>query len=319
MDIRLKQLSYSSKMLLASCPRKYQLTKYNVGLQIEEDSDSQVTLAFGTVVGLGIQLVFQRLQRHEILLQMFLAWPPELGINTTSTKHKKSFFLAIVAVDKILTMRNSGLLKDYELLIYEGKPATELSFRVDLGDGFSDRGFLDMVLKHRDTGELLCVEIKTDSAKYKVHEAKYGNSSQALGYSIILDRISPGTSTYKVLYIIYFTELMEYELHEFIKSPLAKAEWIQNAILATQIVSLYDSAKVFPKHGQNCLAWNKPCRYYGVCNLSDAILLKNITEAETAAIEQENKEKYQIQLNINELIDGQLETLDKLNDLNDFL
>lgn len=309
MDIRLKQLSYSSRMLLASCPRKYQLTKYNVALNIEEDENSRITLAFGTVVGLGVQLVFQGMQRDAIIIQMFLAWPHELGLFATSTKHKKSFFLAVIAIDKMLAMRANGLLKDYELLIWEGKPATELSFRVDLGDGFSDRGFLDMVLKHKETGEILCVEIKTDSAKYKVHEAKYGNSPQALGYSIVLDRVSPGTSSYKVLYIIYFSELLEYELHEFIKSPLAKAEWIQNAIVATKIVNLYESAGVFPKHGQSCLSWNRPCKYYGVCNLSDSILLKPITEAETALIISENEENYQLQFNINTIIDTQLDML----------
>jgi len=297
-------------MLLASCPRKYQLTKYNVSLQIDDDENSKVTLAFGTVVGLGVQLVFQDKPRHYIIMQMFLAWPPDLGLMTVSTKHKKSFFLAVVAVDKMIAMRSAGLLSDYELLTWQGKPATELSFHVDLGDGFSERGFLDMVLKHKETGSVLCVEIKTDSSKYKVHEAKYGNSPQSLGYSIVLDQISPGTSSYDVLYIVYFSELLEYELHRFTKSPLAKAEWLQNAIMATQIVKLYDSAGTFPKHGQNCLAWNKPCRYYGVCNLSDSILLNTITEAEVAQIVKENKEKYQIQLHINDVITGQLNLLE---------
>lgn len=312
MDIRLKQLSYSSKMLLSSCPRKYQLTKYNVGISVEEDTDSKITLAFGTVVGLGIQLVFQNLPREQIVIAMLAAWPVELEVFGESTKHKKSLVLAIIAIDKMVQMRSTGLLADYELLYWEDKPAIELSFRVDLGNGFSDRGFLDMVLAHKITGEILCVEIKTDSSKYKVHEAKYGNSPQALGYSVVLDHIYPGISSYSVLYIVYFCELLEYELFQFKKSPLAKAEWIQNAILATQLVQLYDRAGTFPKHGQSCLSWNRPCRYYGVCNLSDSLLLKNITEAEVAEIEKENEEKYQIQLRLSDIIESQITNLEEL-------
>lgn len=290
-----------------SCPRKYQLTKHDVGMRNEEDLDGKITLAFGTVVGLGIQKVFEGYERKAVIWEMFMAW--ELDLCVTSSKHKKSFFLAIVAMDKILAMRASGFLKDYHVLQYEGKPATELSFLVSFPNDFNERGFLDMVLEHNETGEILCVEIKTDSSKYTPHEAKYANSPQALGYSIVLDTVKPGLTDYKVLYLVYRCELMDYNVLQFAKSDLAKAEWIQTALVKIRILELYEQAGTFPKHGQNCLAWNRPCRYYGICNLSDHLLLKPITKVREEEIQAENKEKYQIQLTIADLIDSQLKRI----------
>lgn len=289
-------------MLLDSCPRKYQLTKYEVGMKAEEDMDSRITLAFGTVVGLGIQKVFEGFSRRDTIFEMFLAW--ELPLCVTSSKHKKSFFLAIAAIDKIIAMRASGFLKEYIFV------DAELSFLVSFPDGFNERGFLDLVLEHSETGEILCVEIKTDSSKYAVHEAKYSNSPQALGYSIVLDTVQPGITSYKVLYLVYMSELMDYNVFQFAKSDLAKAEWIQTALVKIEILKLYERNQAFPKHGQNCLAWNRPCRFYGVCNLSDPLLLKPITKAQEEKIAAENNEKYRIQISIENLIEAQLNRIE---------
>ncbi len=304
-DMRLKQLSYSSRQLLNSCPRKYQLRKLDASFQIEEDMNQKITFEFGKLVGLGIQLVFMDHSREDIFLTCFSYYP--LDINFVSSKHKKSFYLALIAIDKFISMRQAGFLQDLVILSYNGQPAAELSFLIDFNEGFAERGFLDLVLEHKITGEVFCVEIKTDSSKAPIHEAKYQNSGQALGYSVLLDYIRPGLVSYNVLYLIYLTEKFEYQVFQFTKTIVQKAEWLGSIMIDIDKIKLYERAKLWPKNGASCFAYFQPCKYFNMCQLSDQLLIKPLTEARKQEILKDNEETYTIKASLNELLDTQLE------------
>jgi hypothetical protein len=303
-DIRLKQLSYSSRLLLDSCPRKYQLKKLGADIEYQDTQDELITFEFGKLVGYGIQLVFMGISRENIFLACFEFWILEL--NTESTRHKKSFWYALIAIDKFIGMRQQGFLADYDILYYNSQPAAELSFLVDFGDGFNERGFLDLVLEHRLTGEVITVELKTDSSKVPIHEAKYQNSTQPLGYSVLLDHIKPGLNSYTVLYIIYLSEKFEYQAFQFTKSIKQKAEWLNSIVMDIERIKLYSSYNFWPKHGQSCLAWNKPCKYFNRCHMSDKLLLRPITKQQELEVLKDNEETYTIKTTARELITGQL-------------
>jgi len=304
MDIRLKQLSYSSRLLLNSCPRKYQLKKLGADIEYQDTQDDLITFEFGKLVGYGIQLAFQDISRENIILACFEFWSMEL--NVESSKHKKSFWYALIAIDKFIGMRDQGFLEDYTILYYNSQPAAELSFLVDFEEGFAERGFLDLVLEHRLTGEVITVEIKTDSSKVPIHEAKYQNSTQPLGYSVLLDHIKPGLNSYTVLYIIYLSEKFEYQTFQFTKSIKQKAEWLSSIVLDIERLKLYDSHNFWPKQGQSCIAWNRPCKYFNRCHMSDKLLLRPITKQQELDIIKDNEETYTIKTTIKELITGQL-------------
>ena len=129
MDPRLKYLSYSSILKLHSCPRNYELYKRN---SKEEDTDtdgfSNITFAFGHIVGEGIQYVLEGRSENETIFKMFMGWHADL--EARNEKQVKSIYHAIAAVQKFIAMRELGLLRDYELVYYQGKPATELSFKI---------------------------------------------------------------------------------------------------------------------------------------------------------------------------------------------
>ena len=303
-DIRLKQLSYSSRLLLDSCPRKFQLRKLGAEIAYQDTQDDLVTFEFGKLVGYGIQLAFQDISRENILLACFEFWSMELNIE--STKHKKSFWYALIAIDKFIGMREQGFLAEYDILYYNGVPAAELSFLVDFGDGFNERGFLDLVLEHRLTKEVITVEIKTDSAKAPIHEAKYQNSTQPLGYSVLLDHIKPGLNSYTVLYLIYLSEKFEYQAFQFTKTIKQKAEWLNSIVMDIERIKLYSAANFWPKHGQSCFSYYKPCKYFNRCQMSDKLLLRPVTKQQEAAILKDNEDTYTIKTTIKELIIGQL-------------
>lgn len=255
-----------------------------------------VTFAFGHIVGSGIQDVLSGLSESEVIWRMYLAWHADL--EDSHEKKLKSFYYAVYAVQKFISMREAGLLQGYELVSYNGVPACELSFRITFPDGFKYRGYVDAVLKHRETGKVLVLELKTTGMKY-VKAATYKNSAQAIGYSIVLDAIFPTLSSYEVLYLVYMTTQMEYEIMPFTKSYLQRALWIRELVLDVELIKMYDAAGVFPMHGESCLAWGRECNYFGTCTLSTEHLV-------TAPPEVPREESFQIELTLADLIHSQL-------------
>jgi len=295
MDHRLKRMSYSSSLLLHSCPRKYQLYKLNSQAEAVDDGGwSSVTFAFGTTVGVGVQEVMLGTPIEEVIWKMFLAWDADL--EGRDSKRNKNFYKAVAAVQKFVAVGKNGLLKDYELVHYNDKPAVELSFCIRFPDGFIYRGFVDAVLRHKYTGEIMVLECKTNS-KDILNPAEYKNSSQAIGYSIVLDALFSDLSSYKVLYLIYKTKSMEYEAMSFVKSYLQRALWIQELLLDVEMIKMYENVQVYPMHGESCFHFYRECEYLNLCQLS--------TEHLTTPEPEENPEEFQINISIADLISAQ--------------
>lgn len=303
MDIRLKQISYSSLLTLHSCPRKYQL--YKLGATPDyleaEDTPKSVTFAFGHAVGVGVQSTLQNKSKEEVLWDMFLAWDADLL--AADDKRSKSFFEATIAIEQFISIRHS-LLGEYDLVVYEGKDAVELSFIIHCPDGYKYRGFVDAVLQHRTTGEVLVLEVKTTGSR-SVDVAQYKNSAQAIGYSIVLDHIFPGLSSYKVQYLPYLTKTREFLSMPFNKSSSQRAEWIRDLLLDINIISAYDEADLYPMRGESCFNYYRQCEYFGSCTLSTKYNTKELTPEIELAIVEDNK-KYQVHVTIEELIAAQL-------------
>lgn len=305
MDKRLKQISYSSRSSLTKCPRRYQLTKLGVASNQYEDTNSEITSDFGHAVGLGIQLVWQGAEIDEIIWKLFLAWNTPILID--STKHTKSLWYAIHAVKKFIDLREAGFLADWELFYWQGKPAVELSYLIDLGDDYNDRGFIDIVVKNKRDGKVMVIECKTSSSK-SITQADFGNSTQSLGYAVLLDYIMPGLNSFEVLYLIYKTEAQEWINIPMFKSALLKAEWIQTVVLTRKILELYEEFNYFPREGSACKSMFGECKYYGICNLSDALLIKPMSKSQEATLNKELSQ-YQIKLKLTDIISNQLNLL----------
>lgn len=303
MDLRLKQLSYSSLLTLHSCPRRYQLKKLECSPEQEVDYDSSVTFAFGHVVGLGIQNALQGKSEDQIIWESFLLWEP--AIFDLNPKQMKSFWLAIAAIQKFLHLTSyAGYLEDWELVYHEGLPAVELAFIVSTPEGFQYRGFVDAVLRHRTSGEVMVLECKTTAAR--LNPATYKNSAQAIGYSIVLDHLFPSLSSYKVLYLIYKTKELEYEQMEFHKSYLQRALWIQELLLDIKTIQLYEETGVYPMRGESCYNFYRECEFFNLCTLSNEALTSPLTAEGTAKIHADNNERYPIKLSLQDLIAAQL-------------
>lgn len=301
-DPRIKLLSYSSLLTLHSCPRKFELYKLKA-TQDEIDPmaeiNQNVTFAFGHVIGDGIQQVLAGLSEEQVLYKMFIDWHADLF--DKNEKQVKSFWDAVVAIQKFIHLRQSGFLEEYELLYYKGKPATELSFSISFPDGFKMRGFVDAVLKHKHTGEIIVLECKTDSGS-TMNSIKYKNSAQGVGYSVVLDVIAPEISSYKVLYLVYMSKHANYEIAQFPKTYLQRASWIQELLLDIESIKMYEQTKVYPMRGESCTNWNRPCEYLYQCSSDNA----HVTIPFSGTLEDDNK-VYDVQLTLMDLIQAQLD------------
>lgn len=296
-DYRIRQLSYSSLLTLHTCPRKFQLQKLRTTQRAEDSLKSTITFSFGHVVGEGIALALEGRSESEVMFAMFLSWHSP-SIFDHDEKMDKSLWSAIIAIKRFFVLKDS-ILKDYELVYYQDKPATELSFAISFPDGFRLRGFVDAVLRHRTTGEVMVLECKTTGSA-TVNPATYKNSAQAIGYSIVLDHIYPELSSYKVLYLVYATKAGEYIPIPFTKTYLQRALWIRELLLDIETIKMYADAEIFPMRGESCYNFFRECEYINTCSLSTEHLSKPCTP------EQEDKTEYQVQITLMELLTSQL-------------
>lgn len=297
-DYRIRQLSYSSLTTLHNCPRKFQLYRLRTTHREEEHIKSTITFAFGHVVGDAIQAVFQGLSEQDIILRMFLGWHTDLLAE--DEKGKKSFWEAVIALQRFISLCASGFLDDYELVSYNGVPACELSFSITFPDGFRFRGFVDAVLRHRISGKVIVLECKTTGLA-TVNPATYKNSAQAIGYSIVLDHIFPDLSSYDVLYLVYQTKGREYLTIPFTKTYLQRALWIRELLLDLEMIKLYESAGVYPMHGESCISFGRDCEYINSCTMSTGYLARPGSSADFDTTE------YQVQVSIADLLDTQIQ------------
>lgn len=300
-DYRIRQLSYSSITTLHSCPRKFQLYKLRTTHREEERAKQTITFAFGHVVGEALQLALaEGMTEEKIIFQMFLSWHTDLF--AVDEKGRKSFWEAVIALKRFLSLRASGFLDDYELVIYQGKPACELSFCINFPDGYRYRGYVDAVLRHRITGAVLVLECKTTGSA-TVNPATYKNSAQAIGYSIVLDSLFPDLSSYEVLYLVYKAKDQEYVTFPFTKTYLQRALWIRELMLDIEMIKMYEQAGVYPMHGESCFSFFSECEYINSCTMSTEYLTKPATEKDLDTVE------YQVTLSLGDLLNTQLEKI----------
>lgn len=304
-DPRFSRLSYSGLTDMHGCPRRFQLNKLQAE-KPEQDVSTSVTFAYGHCMGEGIQqyLIGRDIFEEDLafdtaLWKMFLAW--DCDLLAENDKQKKSFFRAVAAMLQFRELCLSGLVgEDWEVAVFAGKPAAELSFRIDLGDGFYYRGYVDLVLRNKISNEFMILELKTSSANYVNHYA-YKNSAQAIGYSVVLDKIAPGTSAYSVQYLVYMTKLERFEPFDFPKTFRQRVQWLQDLMWdkkqIVDMVAFYGNDGIWQVRGESCVDFGRVCDYMDMCGMDTARMASPLLESMLV----EDKE-YQFEFTIQELL-----------------
>lgn len=298
-------LSESSQRLFHACPRRFQLYRMCKLIGKEEGDEH---LAFGSAVGAGSQsLLVDSNNMDRALFEAFINYRADID-DDFGARIKKTVWHALVGTEKFYEFRHSAL-RDWDVLSYKGKPAVELGYSIDCGDGYFHRGLLDALLINKRSGHLMVYEGKTTTYN-KVHEAAYKNSGQALGYSVIVDTIAASLGidmekeNYEVFYAVYKSSSQEWEEFRFAKNNSQRAMWIRQLMRDIQHISEYAADDFFPRHGESCYAFFRPCPYLDICNMRDDSIIGDITKVPVA---EDDADKYQFKFTLEELIQTQLE------------
>lgn len=288
------RLSFSTLNLLHSCERKFQLAKLLNNTQRETSEH----LSFGAGFGAGIA---SYLTNQDAELALYEAWLAYWPIIETEKKNEARMFVALERAFFVL----DTLLQDYELVFFEGRPACELSFRLDIDPTYYFVGYIDAVLKHRYTGQYVVFEVKTTGLLLKDLTPLYKHSGQALGYSICLDRIvGKELSSYGVLYMVaqLGKEQSDVTIHlmPFNKTLLDRLNWFIVLGLDVKHLKEMEQLQIYPRRGDSCLKYNKPCPQFGTCHLHSLDRPKE---------EEEDLTEYQFVYDLDALIQDHLRRL----------
>jgi len=305
-------ISYSSLEVLNTCPRKFELYKIH---PMEMERDTSPALSLGSAVGVGyaryLELVAANDKPYQdilddVLLETWRAYFPALEDNV------RSISKAHVIVEKLIETpwAANGVDDpcDWELAYFNDKPAAELSFCIQLTDSLVYTGFLDGVMFSPSTGLYRPLELKTSSLANNL-EVNFKNSAQGLAYALIIDKLSPTDPQY--IFDVHYrvaqlhrtkAEAYRPTIHDFFfhKTLTDRLEWLIGLQLEVNKLGMYLESNLFPKRGSNCLSWNRPCPFYGVCNLTN-----NQSKPKS------EKKEYQFYFRLDELITEALELVQK--------
>lgn len=291
------RLSFSTFDLIHSCERKYQLEKLLAGSSREESEH----LVFGTAYGVAVASYLANQDEDLAIWEMFLAYEPMIESD------KKSLWRCIQAFIRSVPSLNN-ILEDYELVYFEDKPATELSFRLNIDSEFYYVGYIDAVLRHRYNHKYVVFEVKTTGMLLLDLSPLYKHSGQALGYSIVLDKIvGQELSSYGVLYFVcqLGKEFQDCNVHilPFDKTLLDRLNWFIVLGLDVQHLHAMKSLQIYPRRYTACLRFNKPCRHFGTCHLHSLDSPKQ---------EEPDDIAYQFVYDLNEVVEDHLRRISQL-------
>lgn len=290
---------------LHACPRYFieEKIRANDAADTEVERTPNIDFVFGHAVGAGIQtyLAFDRNLTYA-LYACFLSWRHkfDLGHEDYNYKKKKTLEHAVIAVEMFAHWWEANY-DEWEIYrLADGRPATEISFCIDLGKS-KYFGHIDLVLRNKRTGRIAIGENKTTGFT-NPHPALYQNSGQAIGYSLILDKIVGELADYDVLYFAYSARGEEWHHFPFAKSTAMKLEWIQDRLIDTGHIQQYFQLDHFPKNGASCLRFNRECQYFGECDLTSKEKMRELPVLDEVV------DHYPVDFyfNVQELIDRQV-------------
>lgn len=277
--------TYSQLTVLHRCPRKFQLDKEEAFRKVSlnmcgEDIIENVDFAFGHAVGAGVQNFLTTGSMIEAQFACFMAW--NIEFEAALERSKKTIWYASYAVEKFAAFYINSELEDWELAYAaDGSPGIEIAYELDTQNGFKHYGHIDLIMKHKRSGRIAIFECKTHGFK-QAEEAIYGNSTQALGYSVALDTMFPGLTHYEVFYVCYSGPEEVWEVLPFGHTVSTKTEYLTDLVCDHSHIQQYQEQGMFPKRGESCYDFRRRCRYYGECNMVAGYDLPILPDGEKA-------------------------------------
>ena len=254
--------SYSSDNIFKSCPRKYELYKVlKVAPMLQREGT--IHTALGSAVGAGLaSLLTEPDNLHLAYHLAYCAWDTDVLL--WEKLEVKSFPAALEALKQY--QYKAQALRDAGWVVAEinGKPATEVDFRINFkGYGYFV-GFIDAVMLHEPTGKLMVIEAKTMNAHF--HEAKFMHSKQDIAYLLVGTAIGNFDAEvyYPVCSLVEDRVSWTHATYERTQKDLD--ELVLTIGLSFKYKRMMQEAGCFPRDHSSCLSFSRLCPMYGDCH-----------------------------------------------------
>jgi len=294
-----QRLRYSTLETLYTCERKFQLDNLLMGSEIREESEH---LSFGSGYGIGIASYLIHQDPDRAIYEAYMGYWPIVE----SEKKDEAIMIA--------TLLNSfaacdDLLQDYEVLTVNGKPAAELTFRLEIDDDYYFTGAIDIVLRNVHSGVCYVMDVKTTGLMLQDMSPIYSNSQQTLGYSIAIDAlVGEAQTSYGVLYFVAQLNGNSPGKSNIIVLPLEKTildrlNWFLTLKMDVERLRNMEDLGVYPKRGGSCLHYMRPCKYFGTCGLHSL---------DKPKVNEVDETVYDLNYDLNDLISSHIKRVERM-------
>lgn len=281
-EIHPYRLSESTLNILHTCERKFQLERLLLTQSTFVDNEASVPLVRGKAFGAGVQTYMLTGDMDLACYHCWLEYDPEVY-----DEQKKIYLWRVINNLRACKDALDKLRQRYVVATFEGKPAAELSFRLNIDDKWYFVGYIDLVLY--DTVAKIYVVMEIKSTAYKILDLTpmYKNSGQALGYSIVIDKIvGEKQAKYGVLYFVCRDQqgsnfVPDVYTFPFTKTLLDRLRWFYTLGLDVQRLNTMLEADLFPMRGGSCIHYNRACIHFGHCSLTSGDIPREVVPDET--------------------------------------
>lgn len=259
------RLSDSALKSLHNCERLYQLQRLLSSGSNKQDFPATV---LGKAWGAGVAAYLVSGDLDEAIYKTWVSYHPKLEDEKRTEAVAVNLMRASVPTLDLLR-------QDWEVVIFDGKPAIELSFRLNIDSNYYFVGYMDVAMRNLWTGKYGVFDAKSTALQLHDLSPVYQNSPQLIGYSIVLDQIvGESLADWEVCYLAgqlgsgngfsptikpyYFTKTLQDRLHWFISLGMDVNHLKEMA-----------SLNIYPMRGDACLQFNRPCFYFGTCQLQN--------------------------------------------------
>lgn len=262
------RLSDSTWDTLDLCERRFQLDRMIANLDrdvaVRQGSPEMVR---GSAYGVGVQSYMLHGDMDLALYEAWQAYWPMLENppKTFEARTLNNLLASREAMDK--------LREEYEVAIFNDKPAIELSFRLNLDDKWYYVGYIDIVLLHRKEKFYAVFECKTTGFNHTDLTPLYRYSGQALGYSIILDQIAGAEQTdFTTLYFVCRDHpknfIPDIYTFPFKKTLLDRFKWFMTLGMDLNHLNSMMELDMFPLRKKGCVSYGRVCPHFGFCHMT---------------------------------------------------
>jgi len=273
------RVSHSSTNTFAFCPRKFEFQKL-YGQGKERPDDDSIPAAVGRAFHRAYQEFVVSHDENRAYYELLRAYPWELAL--TVQQNRRTWDVVMSTFEEAIKQFH---MWDYDIMRFKRPdgvevPCVELPFELRFLNtempgfaGIAFIGYIDLVLLHKATKEILATDIKTHQSTIRDRTAEYMYNSQQIPYGVVVEHLLGNpVESFNVSYHDCHLSLPEprVQVYEFTKTQGAIQEWLTAKILQFRSIKSMLELELFSRRESGCVAFNYPCKFLDICVSRDS-------------------------------------------------